>query len=111
MEHIDHEGVGMGAGMQDIDVQALRAERERIREERRGALDLTKAAPRFYMTEDTWEVFYHQFMNATRVCQVSEEMFKIVLFNSLKGQALALACRTTLHRSNPIERCPAEIMC
>ena len=92
MEHIDHVGVGMGAGMQDVDAQVLRAERERIREERRGALDLMKAAPRFYMTEDTWEVFYHQFMNATRVCQVNEETFKIVLFNSLKGQALALAC-------------------
>ena len=74
-------------GQNEDDIQARRNAYER-----KGALDLMKAAPRFYMNEDTWEVFFHQFMNATRVCQVSEENFKIVLFNSLKGQALALAC-------------------
>ena len=76
-----------GQGMNEDDRRARRAA-----DERKGALDLMKAAPKFYMNEDTWEVFFHQFMNATRVCRVSEENFKIVLFNSLKGQALALAC-------------------
>ena len=50
-----------------------------------------KLAPKFYLGEEAWELFFERFQNLAATFQVSNDHFKSVLYGCLAGEAFALA--------------------
>ena len=59
----------------------------------RDANNFGRVAPKFRLGEQTWDVFYLSFkIAASRFVHLDDEMCKNILFSSLQGEALTLAC-------------------
>ena len=59
----------------------------------RDANNFGKIAPKFWLGQQTWEVFHLSFkIQASRFVNLDDRMYKIILFSCLQGEALALAC-------------------
>lgn len=57
----------------------------------RTEVEFRKVAPKFYLSNDTFSLFVESFKSASMVYPVSEIAYKNILFNSLMGEARAIA--------------------